>query len=193
MGRRSSVPRSVCLCSGGCFLLDNAVLWRFCLFGHPELRQTVFQMELDAVPSPGGFVGLSGLSVSAGGVERRTRCMALTSCFPCPYNFLTMCYMPIIDSKLRRGAVLGLLLFAYHTLTNCSPRPYNFLTICYMPRIDSKMRGGAVLGVLLFAYHTLTACSPCPYNVLTICYMPRIDSKLRGEPFWGCCCLRTMS
>ena len=116
-----------------------------------------------------------------GGVERRTRCMALTSCFPCPYNFLTMCYMPIIDSKLRRGAVLGLLLFAYHTLTNCSPCPYNFLTICYMPRIDSKMRGGAVLGVLLFAYHTLTACSPCPYNVLTIC--PELTARCEGSRF----------
>ena len=70
-------------------------------------------------------------------------------------------------------------------LTNCFPRPYNFLTICYMPRTDSKMPGGAVLGLLLFAYH--------PYNFLTICYMPRVDRKLRGEPFWGCCCLHTLS
>ena len=115
----------------------------------------------------------------------------LTTCVPCPYNFVTVCYMPRIDSKLRRGAVLGLLQFAYPFLTTCFPCPYNFL--CYMPRVDSQMKRGFVSGMVLFAYHLLTNCSPCPYNVLTICYMCRIDSKLRGEPFWSCCCLHTIS
>ena len=49
------------------------------------------------------------------------------------------------------------------------------------------------MGLLLFAYNFLIACFPCPYNFLTVCYMPKIDNQMRGEPFWGCCCLHTIS
>ena len=116
----------------------------------------------------------------------------LTACFPCPDNFLSMCYMPRTDSKLQGEPFWGCCCVRTVSLSLASHVLTNFLTICYMPRIDSKMRGGAVLGLLQFAYHILAACFPCPHNFLTLCYMPRMDSKLRGEPFWGCCCLHTL-
>ena len=99
--------------------------------------------------------------------------------------------MPRIDSKMQRGAVLGLLQFAYHSLTTCIPCSFNFVTVCYMPRIDSKLRRGTVLGLLQFAYPFLTTCFPCPYN--SLCYMPRVDSQMKKlDSFRVWCCVHTI-
>ena len=83
-----------------------------------------------------------------------------------------------------RGAVLGLLLFAYHVLTNCLPSPYNCFTICHMPALTARCEGSR--------FGAAAVCIPFPYQLLTMPLqssyylpMPRIDSKMRGEPFWG--------
>ena len=95
-----------------------------------------------------------------GGVERWTRCMALTNCFPCPYNFLTMCCMPKIDSQVRGGAVWGCcclqtisLPSAYHVLTISSP----FATC---PELTASCEGGR--------FGVAAVCVPFPDQLLTM-------------------------
>ena len=60
-----------------------------------------------------------------------------------------------------RGAILGVLAFAYHFLTKCLRSPDDFLTTCPMAELTAKCEGSRV-GVVV-------GCMPCPaYHVLTI-------------------------
>ena len=66
-----------------------------------------------------------------------------TISLPFPYYVLTNCLPLHVQNWEQdvRGAILGLLVFAYHFLTNFLPSPYNFFTSCTVAELTAKCEG----------------------------------------------------
>ena len=109
------------------------------------------------------------------------------------YNFLTICYMPRIDSKLRGEPFWSCC--CLHTIP--LPLASHVLTISLLlatcPELTARCKGEPFWACCSLRTIRLPLASHVLSISLLFATCPELTASCDGEPFWGCCSLHTLS